>query len=253
MPSHPFNGNARHDASVRALTARWISPMRRPICAAFQSVATLWRKDPIGPVDGEALFEEWLRRHCLKYQRHHEVHPGNVDFFVHFGTSNVYCDVKEVRDSAEPSGSDIDADGHIRSDIRKLRAKFKGRPDLPVLLVTMNFSSSFFTALTVARAMLGEVGVHFDRQTLEISKPAHHLRNGNASMTSGQNRSISGVLVWNGRRQRHTLLLNPFAEHPLDGSLFPDTDAVALQRSAPPDEIGALSNRMFWPIGQGET
>jgi len=227
--------------------------MRRPICAAFQSVATLWRRSATGSVDGEVLFEEWLRRQCLKYQRHHEVHPGNVDFLVHFGTSSIYCDVKEVHDSEEPSGANIDADGHIRSDIRKLRAKFKARPDLPVLLVTMNFSSNFFTALTVARAMLGEIGVHFDRLTLEISKPVHHLRKGNASLTSGQNRSISGVLVWNGRRQRHTLLLSPFAERPLDGVLFPDTDVVPLDRSASPHAIRILSERMFWPIDQSET
>src|SRR2546425_13366833 len=107
--------------------------MCRSICAAFQSLATIWRKTPAGPVDGETLFEEWLRQHCIKYQRHHEVRPGNVDFFAHFGTSKVYCDVKEVRDSTKPSVSGIDADGHIRSDIRKLRAKFKARPDLPVL------------------------------------------------------------------------------------------------------------------------
>ena len=227
--------------------------MRRPMCAAFQSVATLWRKSPTGHVDGEALFEEWVRRHCLKYQRHHEVRPGNVDFLIHFRTLSVYCDVKEVRDSAEPSGSNIDADGHIRSDIRKLRSKFKARPDLPVLLVTMNFSSNFFTALTVARAMLGEIGVHFNRETLEILKPVHHLRNGNASLTSGQNRSISGVLVWTGRRQRHTLLLSPFAERPLDGALFPETDVVSLDRGASPEVIRVLSERMFWPLEQSET
>jgi len=203
--------------------------------------------------DGEALFEEWLSRHSLKYQRHHRVEPGNVDFLIHLRASIVYCDVKEVRDSPEPSVSNIYADGHIRSDIRKLRGKFKAHPDLPVLLVTMNFSSHFFTALTVARAMLGEIGVLFDRDTLELLKPVHHLRNGNASLTSGQNRSISGVLVWTGLRQRQTLLLSPFADHPLEGAFFPDTDVVTLDRGASPDAIRILSERMFWPIEQDES
>ena len=222
--------------------------MRRAICTVFRSMTTVWSKRPAGPVDGEALFAEWLDRHCIKYERDYEVTPGNVDFLIKLSKSRVYCDVKEVRASPDPSGSSIDADGHIRSDIRKLRAKFKSRPLLPVLLVSMNFSPKFFTGLTVSRAMLGEVGVLFDRHTMEITKPTHHLPNGNASLTTGQNRSISGVLVWTGCRQRHALFLSPFAEHPLDASLFPDTDVVTLDRSAPAGAIHALSDRMFWPI-----
>lgn len=222
--------------------------MRRAICTVFRSMTAVWSKRPSGPVDGEALFAEWLGQHCIKYERHYEVTPGNVDFLIKFSRSRVYCYVKEVRASPDPSGSSIDADGHIRSDIRKLRAKFKSRPTLPVLLVTINFSPKFFTGLTVSRAMLGEVGVLFDRHTIEITKPTHHLPKGNASLTAAQNRSISGVLVWAGRRQRHVLFLSPFAEHPLDGSPFPDTDVVTLDRSASPGALHALSDRMFWPI-----
>jgi len=222
--------------------------MRRAICTVFRSMTAVWSKRSAGPVDGETLFAEWLDQHCIKYEPHYEVTPGNVDFLIEFSKSRVYCDVKEVHASPNPSGLSIDADGHIRSDIRKLRAKFKSHPTLPVLLVTMNFSPKFFTGLTVSRAMLGEVGVLFDRHTMEITKPIHHLPRGNASLTTGQNRSISGVLVWTGRRQRHVLFLSPFAEHPLDGYPFPDTDVVTLDRSAPPGAIYALSNRMFWPI-----
>lgn len=223
--------------------------MRRAIRTVFRSMTAVLSKRPEGPVDAETLFAEWLDQHCIKYERHHEVTPGNVDFLIEFSKSRVYCDVKEVRASPpDLSGSRIDADGHIRSDIRKLRAKFKARPVWPVLLVTMNFSPKFFTGLTVSRAMLGEVGALFDRHTVGITKPTHYLPKGNASLTTGQNRSISGVLVWTGRRQRHVLFLSPFAEHPLDGSLFPDTDVVTLDRSASPSAIHALSDRMFWPI-----
>ncbi len=222
--------------------------MRRAICTAYRSMTALWHKRPPDTVDGEALFADWLDQHCIRYARHHEVSPGNVDFLIKFSKSPVYCDVKEVHASADPSGRAIDADGHIRSDIRKLRAKFKSRPTSPVLLVTMNFSPDFFTGLTVCRAMLGELGVVFDSNTLEVVKPIHHLPKGNASLTVAQNCSISGVFVWTGSRQRHLLLLSPFADHPLDASLFPDTEVVTLSRSAPPNIIHGLSQRMIWPI-----
>ena len=222
--------------------------MRRTVCSAFRSMTAFWSKKPASPVDGEALFAEWLDEHCISYERDYEVTPGNVDFLIKLPKVQVLCDVKEVHASSDASGSVIDADGHIRSDIRKLRAKFRSRPVSSVLLVTMNFSPDFFTGLTVSRALVGEVGVVFDRQTAEITKPTHHLPQGNASLTTNQNRSISGVLVWNGRRRRHVIFLSPFAEHPLDGSLFPNTDVVTLDRDASPSAIRALSDRMFWPI-----
>lgn len=123
---------------------------------------------PADSVDGETMFAEWLDQCCIRYERNYVVTSGNVDFLIKFSTSHVYCDVKEVRASPGMPDSTIDADGHIRSDIRKLRAKFDFRPTLPVLLATINFCPKFFTGLTVARAMLGEIGVLFDRHTRNV-------------------------------------------------------------------------------------
>jgi hypothetical protein len=55
-------------------------------------------------------------------------------------------------------------------------------------------------------------------------------------------------LVFTGLGERHTLYVNPFYE-PFSGeSWFPDTDVVRLNREAEPEDLLALSNRMFWPI-----
>jgi hypothetical protein len=100
------------------------------------------------------------------------VGPGNFDFRINGHTEPIYCDVKEIRDSDVDSIVGIDADLHLRSDIRKLRNKYKGkRLDGPVVLVTMNFSSNYFTGLTIARALMGNVGIMFDRRSLRSTEP----------------------------------------------------------------------------------
>src|SRR5688500_18532350 len=90
-------------------------------------------------MDSEALFAEWLDQHQITYQRNFYVDPGDVDFLIQSTTPHIYCDVKEVRDSKQEPRWEIDAYTHMRSDIRKLRDKFRKRPDLPLILVTMNF------------------------------------------------------------------------------------------------------------------
>lgn len=198
-------------------------------------------------VDGETVFARWLDDHNIRYERDHKVDGGDIDFFVEHERWRVYCDVKEIRTSRPLAELGINADDHIRSDIRKLRAKFKSRPMLPVVLVCMNFSAKVFTGLTVARAMLGEVGIEYGEDFV-VTKPTHHLPRGDASMTMKHNRSISGVLVWTELGQRPILFTNPFADHPIDEALFPDTDVVRLDRSGSAKGIHELSNRIFWPL-----
>lgn len=204
-------------------------------------------------VDSESLFASWLDRHRLRYQRHYHVEPGNIDFLVESTNPHVLCDVKEIRQSERESVEGIDAHAHIRSDIRKLRSKFGNQPEFPVVLVTMNFSPNFFTGLTVARALLGDVGVEIERQSLRVTKRVHHLRKGNAALTKNQNRSISGVLVFDGIDGRHVLYKSPFSVRPISDDCFPETDIVCLNREATSAEIVELGNRMFWPIETEET
>src|SRR5688572_7060730 len=101
-------------------------------------------------LESEARFASWLEEHQIRYERDVKVDGGDVDFLLNSTAPNIYCDVKEIRDSAIPSPMGLDADDHIRGDIRKLRRKFKTAPTLPVVLVTMNYSQKFFTGLTVA-------------------------------------------------------------------------------------------------------
>ena len=147
----------------------------------------------------------------------------------------------------------IDAHGHIRSDIRKLRSKFKTRPNVAVILVTMNCSSNFFTGLTVARALMGDIGINFDRRALQVTSPLHHLPKGNATLTREQNRSISAVLVFDGPGGRHCLFVNPFADHPFPNTVFPGVTVIPLDRSAHGEALKTLSTFMFWPICKSGT
>lgn len=204
-------------------------------------------------VDSEGLFATWLDRHQLRYQRHYKVVPGNVDFLIRSTDPNVLCDVKEVQESESMSIEGIDAHAHLRSDIRKLRSKFLKTPELPVVLVTMNFSCNYFTGLTVSRVLLGDIGVEIETASERVTKPLHHLPKGNAALTKEQNRSVSGVLVFNGVGNRHVLFKSPYARHSIGAICFPETDVVRLNREATPTEFVALSNRMFWPIIENET
>ncbi|MFQ5853657.1 MAG: hypothetical protein ACE5JU_24115 [Candidatus Binatia bacterium] len=199
--------------------------------------------------DSEKLFADYLIKHKLLYDRNYSVASGDADFRVVRETSTVLCDVKEVRDSTKDPHGRLDAGGHIRSDIRKLREKFKyGRPDQPVILVTMNFSTNFVTGLTVATALLGDIGFDFDKKTLSSTSLLHHLPKGNAALTEIHNRSISGVLVFDIDNCKHYLFRSPFTDHPVPSDFFPEVRVVDLSRSAPGEEIVKLSDIMFWNV-----
>ncbi len=192
----------------------------------------------------EGLFASYLSGFNIEFQKHYPVAGNrNVDFRVET-SSVVLCDVKEVRDSHSQTGSQIDAYSHIREDLRELRKKFKKtKPNDPVVLVTMNFSSNFFTALTVARAMLGDVGVNVLNGT---RGGLHHLPRGNAALTKQGNTSISGILVFDPECGNHRYFKNPFASNPLQEVCFPGIDEIELSRDAREEQLVELSKIMWW-------
>jgi Holliday junction resolvase-like predicted endonuclease len=196
--------------------------------------------------DSETLFADYLSEQGFEYDRNYSVANGDVDFRIEKGNSIVLCDVKEVRDSKKDTCGKLDAGGHIRHDIRKLREKFKkGRPDQPVVLVTMNCSTNFFTGLTVATALLGDIGIDFDKNTLSFTSPLHHLRKGNAVLTKIHNCTISGVFVFDIESCKHYLFRSPFTDHAVPSEFFPQVRVVDLSRETQGRELTELSNIMF--------
>jgi hypothetical protein len=167
----------------------------------------------------EGLFASYLEHLGLGYQRHVRVRDDkNVDFRVE-GDPPILCDVKEIRRSAKES-QEIDAYSHLREDLRDLRKKFgPRRPDIPVLLVTVNFSGRLFTSFSVARAMLGDVGPQLSPNG---RGDLHHLPRGNAAMTSSHHTVIPGLFVFDCEREgNHALFPNPYAANPVPAECFP--------------------------------
>jgi hypothetical protein len=153
----------------------------------------------------------------------------------------VFCDVKEIKHTKK---NEIDAYNYIRKDIQNLREKFKTRrPNDPVLLITFNFSSRFFTGYTVARAMLGDIGITYNKITGETSG-LHFLPKGNAKLTSKHNRVISGVFIFQ-ENSKHYLFKNPFADNPIEDNYFPGTIIIKIDRSLTNENIMKLSKIQF--------
>jgi len=190
----------------------------------------------------EELFETYLQDHNMNFEKAYPVNNKNVDFYIKSERGNVFCDVKEVRHSKK---NEIDAYDYIRKDIQKLREKFKNkRPSEPALLVTFNFSSQFFTGYTVARAMLGDIGITYNKVTIETSD-LHFLPKGNAKLTSKHNRVISGVFIFQ-ENNNHYLFKNPFAENPIADNYFPATSIIEIDRSLDNNNIMKLTNIHIW-------
>ncbi len=208
-------------------------------------------REKLTKVDGdksEKLFAEYLDRHGMPYKRDHDVGGGNVDFYIEAKGSCVLCDVKEIRDSKKDKHGHIDAYRHIRSDIRKLREKFKkDRPQLSLVLVSMNYSSKFFTGYTVARALLGEIGVVYDRELRTIESPLHHLPRGDATLTQKHCRSVSGLFVFNQGGRSHTFFMSPFADNPVTSGFFPETLEINMDPDGIDGKLVGLGEMMFWP------
>ena len=193
----------------------------------------------------EKIFRDYLNSHSFEYEENFvvgdQVQPKNVDFFIKSSRLAVYADVKEVR--ASQQNGKVDADRNIRKDIKNLRDKFgHNRPVRPVVLVTMNFSSRFFTGLTFARALLGEVGAYFDTSG---RSPIQHLPRGNAALTQRHNRIISAVLGFDRVNLKHFLFKSPFADHPVPDDFFPLVQVIELDRKADEDTLADLGSIMF--------
>ena len=172
--------------------------------------------------DSETLFEDYLKEHKFFYEPNFVVNPGDVDFKIEKNKHTVLCDVKEVRDWKKGTYAQILPEDQIRRDIRKLREKFgKQKPSFPVVLVTMNFGKNFFTGLSIAIALFGDIGFYFDPETKESSGLTRLIR-GNAAFTKHHNTTISGVFGFNvTNNEQHYLFLNPFASNPLIEDYFP--------------------------------
>jgi hypothetical protein len=197
----------------------------------------------------ENIFRNYLNSHNFQYNENYVVgtakNPKDVDFYIFTDAGEVYADVKEIRDSSKAKWHN-DAYQHLREDIRELRKKFKdNRPSLPVVLISMNLSSNYFTGYAVAQAMLGDTGVEFNPFTNEITKPLHHLLKGNASLTKKKNRSISGILVFDLSGDRHCLFVNPYADHPIPMDFFPGVRMIHVDKNADGKDITRLSSIMF--------
>lgn len=195
----------------------------------------------------EKVFADYLDRYGISYKRAYPVGGGDIDFLIEARGSKVFCDVKEVREPKEDSHGKVEADVHIKSDLRKLRSKFKkGRPEFPLLLVTMNYSTRFFTGFTISKAIFGQIGVKFNRSTRSIESPLHHLPKGNATLTQNQLRSISAVFVYDRTGNQHSIFLNPFADHPVPKDLFPEVRVIKLDPKASEEELINLRKIVFW-------
>jgi hypothetical protein len=192
----------------------------------------------------ESLFQSYLDQLQVGYERHVRVcDERNVDFRVE-GDPPVLCDVKEIRPGLRAT-NEIDAYAHLRRDLRNLREKFGPcRPDLPVLLVTVNFSGRLFTGFSVARAMLGDAGAEFSPSG---RGEFHHLPRGNAAMTSRHHTTISGVFVFDCNPiGDHALFGNPYAARPVPAQCFPLVRRIPVSRSAAEEDLNALANITFW-------
>ncbi len=109
----------------------------------------------------------------------------------------------------------------------------------------MNFSTNFFTGLTVATALLGDIGFDFDKKTLSLASPLHHLPKGNAALTQTHNRSISGVFVFDIDHYKHYLFRSPFTTYPVAPEFFPEVRAVDLDRAEQGNTVVRLSDIIF--------
>src|SRR5215813_12067987 len=197
-----------------------------------------------------ASYLDYLDTQDFLYKRDYYVGPGNFDFRIESHCGPLYCDVKEIRDSDHVSLEEygrISSHLLLRDDIRRLRGKYKGKKlDGPVVLVTMNFSSNFFTGFTVARALLGDIGVTLYRETPKVTTPLRYLPQGNAVFTQKQNTSVAGVFVFDRVSGGHTFFENPYAVPQIPKDVFHGLRFIMLSRKAVDDELVNLGAMMFW-------
>jgi|WetSurSiteA1Bulk_404760.scaffolds.fasta_scaffold66968_2 hypothetical protein len=199
--------------------------------------------------DSENLFEDYLKKHKFSFEKEFPVSPGNIDFKTEKGGYIVLCDVKEVRDWNKGGYAQILPQDQIRSDIRKLRKKFgRQKPSFPVILISMNFGTNFFTGVSIATALFGDIGFTFGPVT-KINSGIIHLNRGNAALTKHHNTAISAIFGFDVRnQQQHCLFINSFACNPLPNDYFPIWKIFNLKPYEIGNNLQELSDIIFWPI-----
>src|SRR2546427_6640970 len=110
----------------------------------------------------------------------------------------------------------------------------------------MNFSSNFFTGFTVARALLGDIGVTLHRGMPKVTNPLRHLPQGNAVFTRKQNTSVAGVFVFDRVSGGHIFFENPYAVAQMPKDVFHGLRFITLSREAVDDELVNLGAMIFW-------
>jgi hypothetical protein len=193
----------------------------------------------------ETLFEKYLEEHNFDYTRDYSVNSHDVDFRILAKGKEVLADVKEVKKSK--ADGECDAYRNIREDIKRLRKKFNEPPNVPVILVTMNFSERFFTGLTVSRALMGDIGIEFDKISCESLSDLHHLSEGNSALTSRKNTSITGIFVFDVPPSNHRIFLNPYANKQIPENFFPETEIAYLTKRECGETLINFSSLMFYP------
>jgi hypothetical protein len=200
----------------------------------------------------EKAFASYLDTQGLLYKRDYHVGPGDFDFRIESHCGPIYCDVKEIRDADSEWSEEIRAHLPLRDDIRRLRKKYKGKTlDGPVVLVTMNCSSRFFTAYTVARALLGDIGVIIQSESPRGTTPLHHLPQGDAVFTRKQNTSVAGVFVFDIASGGHVFFENPYAVAQMSKDVFHGLRFIPLSREAVNAELAKLGEILFWNACKG--
>jgi len=200
--------------------------------------------------ESEEVFARYLDRVGLSYEREVSVDPGNVDFLVRVGASEVFCDVKAVEAVPEMNGL-VDAQYAIRNDLKVLKRKFLKDPTRPCVLVTMNYSPQLITGYTIRIAMLGDVGVNFSFFDDRVeSSPLGHLPRGNAVLRRNHYTSLSGILMIDCRFGEHTYFANPYAAFPLPAGFFPEVNEIKVQWVDGEEEFIHETNLMFFPRRQ---
>lgn len=181
--------------------------------------------------NSEKLFEKYLESNRYLFEKDYEidthVNNKNVDFKIFLNKKNltVLADVKEIRNSPKKQNGKINADIQLKRDIKNLRQKCSKKEILyPVILITMNFSDSFFTGHTIIRAMYGELEVKFYKDSFIQSSELKHSRKGNAEFTKSKNTVISGIFVFNGGNKNNYFFSNYFAKNKIDKDYFFNTE-----------------------------
>jgi len=193
--------------------------------------------------ESEEVFAQYLDKHHMKYEREVKVEPGDVDFKVYSGEAAALCDVKAVVQPPMEYGR-VEAQKQIRRDFRSLRKKFGQAPELPCVLVTMNYSTQLFTGITIRTAMFGTLAVEF-RITEDDVQTSPMRHKGSAGLTAKQNTSISGILVID-YHGGDCYFHNPYARIPLPKAFF----CVAAEFSLEREDEFALNDPQFFPHTQ---